>query len=120
MRTYTNTMFAVRQWLYRTMPLAVFLLIMLGSYLLIGKLLDTIFIILSSVGLALVDCNSGIESEGHVPGASGQGAKHSDSGAIASICNAAMIVAHMAGTPIATVTVHYTTWPGLFLHIQRA
>ncbi|MFZ6681794.1 hypothetical protein [Undibacterium sp. Tian12W] len=60
--------------------------------------------------LALVDFNSEIESEGHVPGASGQGKggtnEHSDSGAIASICNAGMIVAHMAGTPIFTVTVH--------------
>ncbi|BBB59689.1 hypothetical protein UNDKW_1416 [Undibacterium sp. KW1] len=54
----------------------------------------------------LVDCNSEIESEGHVPDASGQDAKRSDSGAIASICNAAMIVAHVAGTPIFTVTVH--------------
>ena len=59
----------------------------------------------------LVDCNSGIESERHAPGVSGQGKvltnKHSDSRAIARICNAAMIVARMAGTPIITVTVHY-------------
>ncbi|BBB67154.1 hypothetical protein UNDYM_2901 [Undibacterium sp. YM2] len=58
-----------------------------------------------------MDCNSEIESEGHVPGASGQDKggtnEHSDSGAIASICNAAMIVAHVAGTPIFTVTVHW-------------
>ena len=60
--------------------------------------------------LHLVDSNSEIESERHVPDASGQGKvltnKHSDSGAIARICNAAMIVARMAGTPIFTVRVH--------------
>ncbi|MFZ6643497.1 hypothetical protein ACO0LL_27495 [Undibacterium sp. TC4M20W] len=53
MKAYTPTIFALRQLLYRAIPLVVFLLIMLGSYLLIGKLLDTIFIILSSAGLAL-------------------------------------------------------------------
>jgi len=45
-------------------------------------------------------------SEGHVPVEPGQGAKHSDSGAIASICNAAMVGERMAGTPHFTVTVH--------------
>ncbi|BBB64094.1 hypothetical protein UNDKW_5821 [Undibacterium sp. KW1] len=54
-----------------------------------------------------VDCNSESESEGHVPGEPGLGAKHSDSGAIASICNAAMVGARMAGTSLFTVAVHY-------------
>ncbi len=37
-----------------------------------------------------MDCNSESVSEGHVPGETGQGANTRDSGAIASIYNAAM------------------------------
>lgn len=68
----------------------------------------------------LVDCHSEIESEGHAPGESGQGAKHSNSGAIASICNAAMIAAHMAGTPIFTVKVHESIKGLDFTVVQKA
>ena len=56
-----------------------------------------------------VGYNSGIESKGQGHGESGQGKLDNlarVSAASASLCKATLIVAHMAGTPIFTLTSH--------------
>ena len=64
----------------------------------------------------LVDCSSESVSEGHAPGGPGQGAKRSDSGAIASICNAVMVGARMASTSLFIATLRYDFSMCIFSH----